>query len=310
MDLLIHVGLHRTGTTWMQKAVLPDPRVPLVDVWPDRPDIGRRLIMPADDELNLEDLRGELTKRIEGADPGDDCAAISHERFSGNPHSGAYDMHQTACRLHAVAPDARIFIAVREQQSMVESLWSQGVRTGLSYSISDYLRPMDAEDFRIPRFESRYLLYHRIVQAYIDRFGRDRVLVMDFEGLRHDPMAYMERLCTFAGVSAPSGLDIQSRYARPAALEAAWRRRGNRLFRRTSFNPGPPMESRGLFRCWASLGGRVARHAPGFLQRRAAAKLSRVVASYLDEHDETIRSSNRTLRDDLGVEFVSSEWRC
>jgi hypothetical protein len=306
---LIHIGLHRTGSTWIQKALLPHADVPLDDAWPDRGDIARKLIMPSNAGFSASVVRIELEERCREVRERGHQPVISHERFSGNPSSGGIDMSRTARRLQQVAPDAKILIILREQQSHLESIWCQAVRIGLFCSAEDYLRPYDPGDFRVPHFEPSYLLYDEILGEYVDRFGRDRVLALDFAHLRRDPKAYVNAICSFCGTSSVDDVPRETKYARPHPLEAAILRRGNLLHRRTSMNPGPPLESAWMFSQWRRLASLIARHAPAGVRDWFSSRHSRSVGEYLQAHDRPIRESNRRLRDKLGVDLIDDKWR-
>ncbi|MCH2144063.1 MAG: sulfotransferase [Phycisphaerales bacterium] len=308
-DLLVHVGLHRTGSTWLQKAALPCPDVPIDDVWSDRADLARKIITPTDADFSCEVVRMELESRCAGIRSEEIRPAISHERLSGNPSSGGFDMSRTAERIERIAPSARILIVLREQQSALESIWCQAVRIGLYCSARDYLRMYDPGDQRIPHFEPSYLQYDRVVEEYARRFGRERVLAIDFEVLRRDPLLYMNEICRFTGAGTVTNVPKEARYARPHPLEAAILRRGNLLHRRSSMNPGPPFESKWTWRQWSNASGFLSRHAPAWLKERFQNDLAETVAGLLDTHDEMIRASNRRLRDEFEVDLKSDDWR-
>lgn len=310
-DPLVHIGLHRTGSTWMQKSALPHEGIPLEDIWPDRVDLANRVVIPTEDAFEEDapaiaafiEARGERVRNA-GRVP-----VISHERLSGNPSSGAYDMVRNAERIERVAPGARILIVLREQQSHLESIWCQAVRIGHYSSARDFLRPHAPGDFRTTHFTPSYLRYDRVVAEYVRRFGRDRVLAIDFERLRRDPTDHMGAICRFMGTTPPESVPIERKYARPSVLEADLLRRGNLLHLRSTLNPGPPFESARLHGLWRRGAAFAARCAPRWWLERKAARLAGVVTDYLDRHDDSIRTGNLRLRDEFGVELMSDLWR-
>jgi len=104
---------------------------------------------------------------------------LSHERLTGNPHSGFYDWAVVANRIAIAAPNARVVIAIREQRSMIVSTYKQYVRIGGTQSLEQYLRPIN--DYRLPRFDWRVLRYVEVVSLYKSLF-KD-VLVLPVETL-------------------------------------------------------------------------------------------------------------------------------
>src|SRR5262245_6185327 len=55
---------------------------------------------------------------------------VSNERLSGHPSSGGYDSKEIADRLAAVFPEGRVLIVIREQHSVIESVYKQYVLAG------------------------------------------------------------------------------------------------------------------------------------------------------------------------------------
>lgn len=308
-DLLIHLGLHRTGSTWIQRSMLPDANIPIDDIWPDRADLARRVIVCSDADFASAEIREKIDRSVAEATQAGRCPAISNERLSGNPNSGAFDMDQTSHRLHQLRPDAKIMIVIRDQQSALESIWCQAVRMGLYSSAYTYLKTHDLSDFRVPHFVPEYLYFDRIVSQYMKLFGRDRVLVLDFERLRQDPKSYVNSICDFMGVARVDSAPSEVQYARPHPLEAGVLRRGNLLFRRTSMNIGPPFESEHMFNLWRRFSGHVAKYAPNSLKKASARRLTATSTAFIDQIDTQVRASNKRLVDELGVELVSSNWR-
>ena len=308
-ELLVHIGLHRTGSTWFQQTALPDEGTPIVDAWPDRADLARKIIKPCNADFAENVLRMELDSRCEAVRSKGDIPVISHERFSGNPSSGAFDMNRTAERIQRLCPDAKILVILRDQQSQLESIWCQAVRIGLYCSANDYLRPHHPGDFRIPHFEPSYLLHDEIVGEYARRFGRERVLALDFELLQKDSIAYMNMICDFVGAEPITEISREVQYARPHPLEAAILRRGNLLHRRTSMNPGPPLESERMYALWKKMALFLSTHAPLRMRRRFQEGHEQVIREFIDANDTRIRRSNRRLRDELKVNLTSDKWR-
>lgn len=126
---------------------------------------------------------------------------VSHERLSGNPHSGFYDCATIARRLAAVAPEAKIIILIREQFSMIVSCYKQYVRIGGTKTLSEYLNPV--RDYRIPGFDWKVLRYLELVSLYYQLFGRKNVFVMPVERLARKSGDALNDLFRFIGVPAP-----------------------------------------------------------------------------------------------------------
>jgi hypothetical protein len=126
---------------------------------------------------------------------------VSHERLSGNPHSGFYDCAEIAERLGAVVPDAKIIIIIREQFSMMVSCYKQYIRIGGTKTLEEYLKPV--KDYRSPGFDWKVLRYLELVRLYQQLFGQKNVFVMPVELLAKKSDGSFPELFHFMGLPAP-----------------------------------------------------------------------------------------------------------
>ena len=126
-DPLVHIGFHKTGSTWLQHELFTPDSDRFFPLAPDRSVdqrkyLGKRFVR--DDEryllssfdMNTAAIRQAVEAVLGKNDPGDRVPFLSYERLSGNPHAGSFDARVIAERIRAAFPDARIFIVVREQQ--------------------------------------------------------------------------------------------------------------------------------------------------------------------------------------------------
>lgn len=234
---IIHVGYHKTGTTWLQRQLFR--REERGFAWFSL--AAKRNFVWADDfEFEPNRYRAEFGAEIDRAWETGRVPIISSERLSGNPHSGGFDSRRLADRLQAVFPDARILIVIREQRAMILSAYGQYVKAGGACSLKDYLR--GPRDYRMPSFRLAFFRYDGLIRHYQSLFGRGRVLVEAHERFRADPEAYVRRICDFCGVK----LDVALPYERvenpglgPLAL--ALQRRLNPFVVRDSLNGNSPL---------------------------------------------------------------------
>ncbi|MHC4809535.1 MAG: sulfotransferase domain-containing protein [Planctomycetota bacterium] len=242
---LLHVGYHKTGTTWLQEAVFARPETGFHVAWPDRRVLVDEIVLP--NELHWDP--DVAATRVEAsripppdASPAGDrpVPVLSHERLGGNPHSGGHDSLAIARRLQRLFPDAKVLLVVREQRSMIASWYVQHVREGGVSSLREFLRPIEPGTGRIPRFDPRYFEFDHLARAYRELFGADRVLVLPYEWLRAEPEAFVGRIREFAGCPGPAPrLDLHRRHASMSAAATTLSRWTNRLLVRNVVNPSP-----------------------------------------------------------------------
>ena len=148
---VVHIGYHKTATTWLQRQCLPrlGDRVALFGL--DR--LWAELIAPSPLEFDPGRCGRYITDLL-AAHPGSVCV-FSAERLCGNPHSGGYDAAEMANRIRASFDEAKILIVVREQVAMLVSNYKQYVRMGGICGFEEYLSP--PRDGRMPLYPARQL---------------------------------------------------------------------------------------------------------------------------------------------------------
>lgn len=210
-DPVIHIGFHKTGTSWFQQAVYPlVTSHHLVDR-----DLVRSTFMGGD-AFAFDPAEARL--RIDQVCGGRPCL-ICEEDLSGILHIGAvstYVARSVAERLHETFPNAQVIIFVRAQYEAAASWYVQYVREGGTasprrYFFPDqYLFPGRNMPFKLSRFDFSQLDYSGLVQEYDRLFGSDRVHVFAYEELALDPASILGRLKSI-GLQFPEGRVVTSR---------------------------------------------------------------------------------------------------
>ncbi|MCZ6775608.1 MAG: sulfotransferase [Ignavibacteria bacterium] len=236
---LIHIGYHKTATSWLQKFVFQNSNASFICPVP-RSLLAHKLIYPNALDFDSEQCRADLLHETPIEESKSFTMAVSSERLSGNPHSGGYDSKQTADRLKQVFPNAKILIVIREQKSMILSVYKQYVRVGGMCSIADYLQP--PEKRRVPLFDLAHFAYDRLIRHYMGLFGAANVLVLPYELFRREPKTFLSSILTFASPGINARILEQMPYSRRENSSlSAWtvsiKRRTNFLSARDSVNP-------------------------------------------------------------------------
>jgi hypothetical protein len=223
-SLLIHVGYHKTATTWLQRKVFANDSSGFDWVLGRNWEARRYLVAPTSLCFDETEARRRFSVALERAHDRGRIPVISDERLSGNPHSGGYDSKENAQRLARTFPEARILIVIRRQRDAIYSTYDQYVEAGGACSIGDYLSHRTR--YAVPSFRLEHFEYHRLVSTYLELFGRERVLVLPYEQLKAQPMVFLRRIMDFAGNPSAFVADVAQRAnaGRPAILSAVLRR--------------------------------------------------------------------------------------
>jgi hypothetical protein len=235
----VHIGLHKTGSSWLQRDVFRYEGGPLGMVRRGR--VEKKVIRPGDFDFDPDDAIAALAVELDAIRATGRVPVVSHEGLSGNPHSGGYDRLRLAQRLHQVVPHARVLMVVREQHAVVVSAYKQYVREGGPCSARQYLEPPKRGAIRVPLFDFRFYDYDRLIDAYQGIFGRDRVLVLTFEQLVADADEFVRSLGAFMGMPDIAHADGPQANPSLPAFGVALKRRLNRFLVRDGLNPSAPV---------------------------------------------------------------------
>jgi hypothetical protein len=194
MRPIVHIGYHKTATTWFQRSVYP---AATSHIWVPRARVRQALLDPPGMSFDPATARAIL-----GVDGAARPPILCEENLSGYLHNGG--LHgflppAAARRIREVLPDAHIVIFVRSQAQMAAACYLQYVRGGGTHSIRRYffpsawLRGAYAQSFKVPRFAFDHLEYDRLIAVYDDLFGRGNVHVYPYESLA-DSRALLRRM--------------------------------------------------------------------------------------------------------------------
>ncbi len=292
--LLVHVGYHRTGSTWLQTALLGRERLGFSSPLSKASDIPNALIRPHPLDFDPKACRAALWPALAAAGQAGRVAVLSSERLVGSPHAGGYDSKEIAERLAAVFPEARILMGIREQRDIILSTYRLYVNAGGSCSVRGYLQPARRGN-AMPRFDLRHFEYHRLIELYGSLFGTESVLVAPFEQLRTDARGFTRRILEFCGRdpdhTSPDDLpDGAKRNTGLPGVAVTLKRRLNPLLARDRLNPHPVIPLADGDARLRRFVRAAAEHAPARLNAAVEQRLAREVRDIVGER---YRESNQ-----------------
>ena len=286
--VLVHIGYHKTGSTWLQQRLF-SAREAGFGVVVRQSKVKRSMVAPDDFEFDAARCREAYQPRIDMMERRGVVPVISAERLSGRlgwPDDGA----RMAERLARVVPEARVLVVLREQRSMLLSTYGQYVKMGGMLDLRRFLdRPVAWKEWPC---DLRRYKYERLVGYYHKLFGRERVLALTYEELKADPAVFVRAVVDFGGAKPQPGALERVQVAErvneswpPAALAA--KRWANWLVRETR-NPWAAFDAAG----WAgsamnevvrAFGSRVPRSTNERLAREMLSTVAVAVGDYYRE---------------------------
>jgi hypothetical protein len=237
--LLIHIGFHKAGSTWLQQELLNNPEFGFSNSTGElRQQIIMRIGVPDPLSYDASTVASHYAPLIETANKAGRTLTLSHEQLSGHPSSGGRDRRLIADRLRETFPDARILIVFREQRALIQSMYSQHITAGGVESLRHFLSVPEPWCGRRPSFAFEHYEFDKLIRYYRDLFGPDRVLALPLELLGADPAQFASRISTFCGhqkIEITSGERMNVR--RPQLMQLI-QRPLNMLFFHNDLSPG------------------------------------------------------------------------
>lgn len=302
IPVLIHVGLHKTGTTWLQKKFFPYlENVVYVD---NVEMIHSIFLTPRFGDFDvarvMEVFRPYIMKAFSAGQP----LLISDEALGGRPFHQKFVREITALRLQRAFPNARILVTIREQEALVRSFYGEYLRYGYASSLREFLN-QDLNDPNIhPILDLAFYEFDRLFSFYRAVFGTRNVDVIPSEWLLADNAAFASRLGALLGTAmrAPAGIGTSER-ERPAW--SGWARRYQQFANRLS--PQDSRASRKPGRLSAnSVAYWIDRVTPGWARRATAERERQLVREMIGQY---YVHSNRRFAEMAGFDLGALGYR-
>ena len=234
--LLIHIGYHKTATTWMQRLLF----MPVHGYHPlaNHDQVFEHITAPHGlcfDPKPMQRLIAEGLKTV----PATAVPVISSELLCGNPFFGGRENEVYAQHLKAIAPDARILISIRAQLQALPSIYMQYLSRGGTMSCQRFFEAPIARGYF--GFDPAHFEYDRLVAHYQALFGVDSVYILPQEKIKVDMEAAAQELAQFSDNENYHGLSREAHQIRMASYPehaAPFLRRANHI-QRSVLVPNP-----------------------------------------------------------------------
>jgi len=245
----VHIGLNKTGTTYLQNGLFanhPELQVFGSSKFPGKNNLQLYKIINYLNKCSSlyfdENYFSEyMTNMISAEKSENHLLGISAEGLSGGWRDGK-NVRFIAETLKSEFGNLKIIITLREQVSMLESNYNQFIRRGGIVSFEEcFFSPFYGGGMLTPDsfYETNvisYFKYSRIVKLYQDVFGQSNVKVLFYEDLKESPSDFAASICDFLKISAlPETCDTVKKNESLCNCSLNFIKLGNRLFC-TKFN--------------------------------------------------------------------------
>lgn len=229
---LLHVGLHKCGSTFLQKQVFAENQaVRLLRDHEHRRQYS--LIQRGDIGYDRTAFARAFWEQADNRK-----VVVSSEALSGNAFNSQSAIH-IAHELTEIFDPENVLVVVRNPLDYIFSAWSNHVRLGGSLSLYRFMYHQASPG----RFKDTPALFEKLnYTAYLEVlsacFGHERLKVMLLEDLKRDQSAFLKDLSDMIGVS----LSARDSVARPQASLSLTGNRVARVFNllfNSTLNGGP-----------------------------------------------------------------------
>lgn len=200
----LHIGDYKTGTTWLQRHVLgADDRIYLVGEGGDELEAELWAALETltyATEFDAEQWAARFSGLMrERSIQRSVIAGISRESLICGDPFHFHNWREMAQRLRQVFGPVKIIITFRNIKTLLPSLYSTYIKIGGTKSMKDlFLDPA-----RLQHFHER-LNYSEIKTYYINLFGEENCLFLNYEELRQSPEKFVGGFYEFIGLQPPS----------------------------------------------------------------------------------------------------------
>jgi hypothetical protein len=301
MKPLIHVGFPKCGSTWLQRQVFTREETGFASPWGAQCPLLVEHVKVTDTFLfdeQLDALRAQYEQGFRETAAKGLAPVLSFEHILVDPYGGKADRRESARRLRALFPDAKILMIIREQKGIIQSSYQEHMRRGSPATIERFLGADRQRRLGFgPVCQIETFLYDRLIAYLHEAFGRENVLVLPLEMSRE--AAFLEKICALVG-RAPN--DAMRTAAIKREREA---RKSDYVFlRRLNYIGTSRYVTKGedtlLRKAAYGLNIALDKVTPDALYQRNRARIGTVIETHVGDF---YRESNRAASDLIGVDL-------
>ncbi len=205
-SVFVHVGLHKTGSTFLQHRVFPYLKKAKMDKKSKGLDKANA-VSETEKEFFESFLPQNKFSFINNL--GLRSLLISEESLSGNILFHYDHSESIPKRLKESLPNGKIILIIRRQVDLVDSLYRQVVLMGYPSSTNTYLNyrngrftnPIYSGNLKICGIDVRKQDWFSLVENYHKYFGKENILVIPYELLADDQNYFLGMIFEFFGTN-------------------------------------------------------------------------------------------------------------
>ncbi len=193
---IIHVGLHKTGTTWFQRQFYPKVNN---CIYIDRGFVKEKLLLPGDSQFNsqevMQDFQG-YNKRI----------VICEENLTIGLRDNSFIQGGLIKRISKVFPNAIIVLFLRNQVEKIASTYCYYLKNnGGTFGFNKFVNYRHDNPYNNFNFKPENLLYHNLLELIYRYFSKESVYIFLYEDFSANNLDFLMRFATRLGIDIDIG---------------------------------------------------------------------------------------------------------
>jgi hypothetical protein len=303
--LLIHIGYHKTATSWLQQVIFSNCKLGFVSPW-SRGRIAKDIINVDAFRFDPVSVAPEYLADVQRISNKGCIAVLSHERLSGYPASGGFDSKLVADRLFDCFHQAKVLIVIREQKSAIRSWYTQYIRDGGGLSLRRFLKNTEIGLFRMPGFRRDFFEYDGLISYYQKLFSPRNVLVLPFELFAMSRKGFLDRLGLFLGIEFSEVPLVEKINPSATALHVVFGCLGNRFFSLNQLNKYAFVNSEFMRKSFWKIGEiascRASLTVRNYFENNLRSEIGRFVGDYYQQSNKKTSALIGVKLDDFGYD--------
>lgn len=198
MKVFIYLGLHKTGSTYLQKFFFPlyKNQCGYISLRNE----GRKFLNYIVDcnDLEFDAKKGrDVFKSVLGSiDHKGNKVTFCEEILSGAPWDNAKDRVKYIKRLCKIFDDIHFIVAFRNQEDLTLSLYYEYIKKGGSAKLNEFL---SYDRFALSFSKKFYLNFGDYYNFLVSQVGEEQVLSLYYEDFKYDSTSYLITISKFIG---------------------------------------------------------------------------------------------------------------
>lgn len=196
-NIFIHLGLHKTATTFFQKSFYPSHPEFNYKHLRDKAvlaEFNQYLLRENELSYDINKAKTLFFKNIDTNDVISGILTLCEEQYSGFPLQNAYNRKIIFDRLHAFFPNANYILVLRNQKEFIKSMYAEYLKKGGTANLQNFLTRNDSQ---ISFAKGSYLQYGAYYSYIKNNIPTNKIKILYFEDLKNQPTLFYKNLLEF-----------------------------------------------------------------------------------------------------------------